>query len=156
MKRTIVALLAVSTLSIAAATYAGGYGHHGKHGNSHGGMRGLMFERALNLSAEQKAAVEDIYSEAKEQRKAASTERREVRQAMLDLNPADADYQEKVATIAQQQAAQVEQKILAHAAVQARIYEILTPEQRDEMQELKQEAKERMAKRRHRGGSDGR
>ncbi len=154
MKRSIIAILAASTLSMAAATYAGGYGHHGKHGDSHGGMRGLMFERALDLSAEQKTAVDDIYSEAKEQRKASSTERREVRQAMMDLNPADADYQTRVATIAQQQAAQVEQKILAHAAVQAQIYEVLTPEQRVELQELKQEARERMAERGHRRGRD--
>lgn len=153
MKRSIVAILAASTLSMAAATYAGGHGHHGKHGDFHGGMRGLMFERALDLSAEQKAAVEDVYSDAKEQRKASSSERRELRQAMMDLNPADADYQTKVATIAQQQAAQVEQKILAHAAVQAQIYEILTPEQRVELQKLKEETKDRMAKRGHRGGS---
>ncbi len=149
MKRSIVALLAASTLSMAAATYAGGYGqgHHGKHGNHHGGMHGLMFERALDLTAEQKAAVDNIYSEAKQQRKAASSERREVRQAMMDLNPGDADYQTKVATLAQQQAARVEQKILAHADVQAQIYEVLTPEQREELEGLKQEAKNRSAKR---------
>ncbi len=149
MKRSIVALIAASTLSMAAATYAGGYGHghQGKHGSHHSGMRGLMFERALDLTAEQKTAVDEIYSNAKQQRKASSSERREARQQMMDLNPGDADYQSKVAMLAKQQAAQVEQRILAHADVQAQVYEILTPEQRVELEELKQEVKARSGKR---------
>lgn len=156
MKRSIAAILAASSLSIAAATYTGltYAGEHGHHGGKHNSMRGLMFERALDLTAEQKASVDEIYSDAKQQRKASSTERRDVRQAMMDLNPADADYQAKVATIAKQQAAQVEQRILAHAAVQAQIFEILTPEQREQLMELKQDAKQHAGKRHQRGGDN--
>ena len=157
MKRLILAVLAATSLSLAIAAYAGGPGgdgHHGKRGDSfggHRGMHGLMFERMLELTDEQKAAVDEIHSAAKEQRKESRDERGDGRQAMMDLNPSDADYQTKVAELGKQKAAQVEQRIIAHAAMQAQVYEILTPEQREKLEQLKAEAKERSAKRRQRG-----
>ncbi|MGI9285242.1 MAG: Spy/CpxP family protein refolding chaperone [Pseudomonadales bacterium] len=160
MKRSVIAILAATGLSLATAAYAfgpSGHGHHGKHGDFFGGQRGMhgfMFERMLDLTNEQKTAVDDIYSAAKEQRKESVTERGNARQAMMDLNPSDADYQTKVVEFAKQKAAQVEQRIIAHAATQAQVYEILTPEQREQLEQLKTEAKERFAKRRQRADGD--
>lgn len=148
MKRSIIAILAASTLSLAAAAYAGGHGHHGKHGGFGGGMHRFMLEQQLDLTSEQEAAIDEIYSAAKEQRKETSADRSDVRQAMMDLSPADPDYQTKVNELAKQMAAQVEQKILSHAAAQAQVYELLTPEQREELAELKEKLKERFAERR--------
>lgn len=148
MKRSIIAILAASTLSLAAAAYAGGHGHHGKHGGFGGGMHRFMLEQQLDLTSEQEAAIDEIYSAAKEQRKETSADRSDVRQAMMDLSPADPDYQTKVNELAKQMAAQVEQKILSHASAQAQVYELLTPEQREELAELKEKLKERFAERR--------
>ncbi len=160
MKRSMIAILAASALSVAATAYAGGHGHHGKHGKhggchgDHRGMHGFMFEQMLNLTDEQKATVDDIYSAAKQQRQAVSADRADERQSMMDLNPADDDYQTQVAELAKQKAARVEQRIIAHAAVYAQVYEILTPEQRAELAQLQEEAKERFAKRRQRRDRD--
>lgn len=117
-------------------------------------MHGFMFEQMLDLTDEQKAAVDEIYYAAKEQRKESRADRAADRQAMMDLNPGDADYQTQVAALAKQKAAQVEQKILSRAAMQAQVYEILTPEQREKLMQLKAEAKERFAERRQRSGPD--
>lgn len=160
MKRSMIAILAASALSVAATAYAGGDGHHGKHGKQggcngdHRGMHGFMFERMPDLTDEQKAAVDHIYSAAKQQRQAVSADRADERQSMMDLNPADDDYQTQVAELAKQKAARVEQRIIAHAAVYAQVYEILTPEQRVELAQLQEEAKERFAKRRQRRDRD--
>lgn len=157
MKRSMIAILAASALTVAATAYAGGYGHHGKHGDfggGHRGMHGFMFERMLDLTDEQKASVDEIYSTAKQQREETREDRVADRQAMMDLNPADEDYQTKVAELAKQKAAQVEQRIMAHAAMQAQVYEILTPEQREKLAQLKAEAQQRFAERRQRFDRD--
>lgn len=150
MRRLILAALGAGVLSFIAAAYASGHGEQGTHGpfeRGHRGMHGLMFERALDLSAEQKAAIEEIYSASQAQRNEAASQRRSARQAMMALNPGDADYQEKVAALAKQQAALVENKVLAHGDMQAQVYQILTSEQRAEFEDLKQAASERMARR---------
>lgn len=154
MKRSMIAILAASTLSLAAVTYAGGHGHHGKHGGFGGGMHRFMLEQQLDLTAEQEAAIDEIYSAAKQQRKETSAERGDVRQVMMDLSPSDPDYQTKVAALAKQMAAQVEQKMLTHAAMQAQVYELLTEEQRAELDDLKAKFKERFAERRQRFDRD--
>ena len=154
MKKLIQTLVLSSTLIGTFAAYAGdGYQregkayHHGKghhagerfhHGEGKGRGQSLQhLAKKLELTEEQKSAIADIYREygGRDGRSHKGRFARGVEQ----LDPASPDYQVQVATIAKEQAEKVEQAIVRRGEIQAKVHEVLTPEQRVKLQELKSE-----------------
>lgn len=161
MKKLMQSLLLSTALLGTAAAYAddgqdyhhGKDYHHAKDGFHHtkdnyrqgkdGKSRLQYLEKKLDLSAEQTAAIEAIHSaHAKGDVKG---HKRKFMQDIAELDPASPDYQEQVAAIAKEQAAKVEQSIIERGRIHAQVYEVLTPEQRTKLKELKAKRKERMS-----------
>lgn len=125
--------------TLATATLAGPKGDC-----RHGGERWHQGEKILNqlnLSAEQKTAIESLRAQHRDQKKA----QREMRksQAMFPPTPDQADYDTQVQAYAQQKADAMEAKIIEKARMKAEIYALLTPEQQSKMLELRSEMKEK-------------
>jgi periplasmic protein CpxP/Spy len=144
MKKLIQTLVLSTALAGAAATYAGdGHGDgHGK-GDHHGGrsyMHHLVTK--LDLTEEQKKAIEEIH--AAYPRGDAKAHKRQFARDISELDPAAPDYQAQVAAIAKEQAAKLEQAIIERGEVHAKVYAVLTPEQRTKLQELKNKRREKL------------
>ncbi len=145
MKTLIQSLLMSATLLGAAAAYAGdGHDGHRRHGGhaGHGGSYLHHLEKKLDLTEEQKAAIAEIHKA--HPRDENKEDRRNFRRDLADLDPAAADYQQQVTAIAKEQAANLEQTIIERGAVHAKVYAILTPEQRVKLKELKAKRQERV------------
>lgn len=117
------------------------HSEHGKHSSGRGMMSAKMLQKldwALELSSEQRDQMRTLMKDRHDSKGDPRDEMMGLRQRMKDLDPADADYQEQVNTLAQQQAEAVRQRVLEHAGTYADIYAILTPEQQTEFKALKE------------------
>ena len=106
-----------------------------------------MLERKLDLSDEQKASVQQIRDEYREQMKSRKGDRRYHHGGFMELDPQDPNYQGQVETLARQRAEAVEQKILLNAEKHAKIHAVLTEEQREELKALHEKRKEKFKER---------
>lgn len=142
MKRLITSVLLSASLLTGAAAYAGpGNGHDGKDHVQH-------LAKKLDLTEEQKAAIKEIHrAHGGMDKKANKQHRRELMRNFAELDPTAADYSERVAEIAREEAAKVEQAIIKRGEVHAKVYEVLTPEQREKFKTMK-------AKHKNRAGGD--
>lgn len=113
--------------------------HHGKHER--------MLERKLDLSEAQKASIQQIRDEYRDQMKGQKGERGHGYGGFMELDPQDPNYQEQVQTLARERADAVEQKILLNAEKHAKIYAVLTEEQREELKALHEKRKEKFKER---------
>lgn len=113
--------------------------HHGKHER--------MLERKLDLSDEQKASIQQIRDEYRDQMKSQMGDRGYRHGAFMDLDPQDPNYQEQVQALARERAEAVEQKILLNAEKHAKIHAVLTEEQREELKALHEKRKEKFKER---------
>lgn len=142
--KKLIQTLVLSTALASAAVYAGeGRGdHHGK-GHHHGEGRPYMHHLVakLDLTEEQKATIEEIHKAYPRDGKA---HKRQFARDLAELDPAAPDYQQKVAAIAKEQAANLEQAIIERGQVHAKVYEVLTPDQRAKLQELKAKRREKL------------
>lgn len=137
MKRLMTSLVLSAGLLAGTTVYAGpGGGYH------HGGRDHAQYlAKKLDLTEEQKKAVAEIHSTyAKQDRK---QQRHELMRDFAELDPAAADYQQKVAGIARAHAAKVEQSIIERGEIHAKVYEVLTPEQRTKWKALLEKRKAR-------------
>lgn len=145
LMKKLIQTLVLSTALVGAAAYAGeGRGdHHGK-GYPHGEGRSYWhhLETKLDLTEEQKAAIAEIHKAYP--REDAKAHKRQFARDLADLDPAAADYQAQVAAIAKEQAANLEQAIIERGQVHAKVYAVLTPEQRAKLQELKAKRREKL------------
>jgi periplasmic protein CpxP/Spy len=150
MKKLIQTLVLSTALLGTATAYAGdrdgyhrGEGDHQGHGK--GGKHHLHhLVKKLDLTEAQKSAIEEIH---KAHRKGgAESHKRPFTRDVSQLDPTLPDYQEQVAAIAKEQAAKLEQAIIERAQVHAKIYEVLTPEQRVQLQEMKNKRREKFKK----------
>jgi Spy/CpxP family protein refolding chaperone len=139
MKRLMTSVLLSASLLTGAAAYAGpGYGHHG--GKNH--VERLA--KKLDLTDEQKVAIEEIHRAYGDvEKKGKKPHRRGVMRSFTELDPAAADYSERVAEIAREQGEKVEQAIIKRGEVHAKVYEVLTPEQREKFKTMKTKHKKR-------------
>lgn len=138
MKRLMTSVLLSAGLLTGAAAYAGpGYGHGG--GKDH-----VQFlTKKLDLTEEQKVAIEDIH------RSYGTVDKKQHKRSrahFASLDPTAPDYSQKVAEMAREQGEKVEQSIIRRGEIHAKVYEVLTPEQREKLATLKQKRKHRMGK----------
>ena len=133
MKRLITFVLLSASLLTGAVAYAGpGYGHH--DGKDH--VERLA--KKLDLTDEQKVAIEEIHrARGGMEKKAKKQHRRELMRSFAELDPTSADYSERVAEIAREEGEKVEQAIITHGEIHAKVYEVLTPEQREKFKTMK-------------------
>jgi Spy/CpxP family protein refolding chaperone len=152
MKRAF-AIAAVTLMILGAgAVFAGGhgFGHHramkamGPGGGPGSGMAGHLMRGLyrLDLSDEQWDQIRSIMEEARpgiqEQREAIRT----VREQLRDLDPAAFD-EATVRAIAKKLAAPIEELAVLHQRVRAQVYSVLTPEQREELAQMRRQMEQR-------------
>lgn len=142
-------LMTMMLLGVSGMAFAGGpHGddcmkgkghHHGKHEK--------MLERHLDLSEEQKASIQQIRDEYRAQMKNQKDGHGPRHGGFMELDPEDPNYQEQVQALARERADAVEQKILLNAEKHAKIYAVLTEEQREELKALHEKRKEKFKER---------
>lgn len=134
MKRLMTTILLSASLLTGAAAYAGpGYGHHG------GGKDHVQYlAKKLDLTEEQKSAIEEIHrSYGGPDKKMKKHHKRGLMNRFAELDPAAADYSERVADIARDEAEKVEQAIIKRGEIHAKVYEVLTPVQQEKFKAMK-------------------
>ena len=147
MKKLITGVLL--SACIATTAYAGGKNSDERRGGDFLPLHKM--ERVLDLTEEQKVQFQALKEELKAEREAKRAEmgeegkRRKVN-ALAGLNPDDADYQEKVNTIAEQKAEKVKARFLKRAELRMKVADILTDEQLEKFDNMK---KKRGKKQRH-------
>lgn len=141
-----VAVISVATLTVSSA-YAGGFFGHGHH-------RGDMMapiERMIDhvdLSSLQEEQVEEIIKNAGINTKTRGDIRRKYFGQMIKNNPDNADYMLVAEQQADSVASEVKEKILLMAKVRQEVYNILTDEQKLELEAHINKKMQRMKKRR--------
>lgn len=141
MKKLIQTLILSTAVLGTAAVYAGegreGHYGHGKEGKPY--LHHMM--KKLDLTDEQKAAIAEIHkAHPKGDRQ---SHKREFMRDISQLDPTAPDYQAQVAAIAKEQAAKVEQAIIERGQTHAKVYAVLTPDQRAQLQEMKNKRREK-------------
>ena len=114
-----------------------------KGGMHEGGMRGAMAQ--LDLTATQQAQIKAImqekYSSNKNDRSKYQAERAQMQQQMQALTNAKTLDAAAVNRLADQQAAKTKQRFIERVQTEHAISQVLTPEQRQKMAQLKSERK---------------
>lgn len=139
MKKLLLSSLCAAALAFAAVSHAG----DGKPNRHH-----HYFAEKLGLSEEQRNEMRALHE---------STERRH-RGAMhaqmkklMALDPLSPSYDEEVSALAEQAAEQARQAVHAKAEKHAKVYAILTPEQREQAKTLHAEMQEKRRERKDKG-----
>ena len=125
----------------AAAISLGGLGVSWADSDERGERRGDRLDyiaEELELTAEQKQQLADAMKSHREARREGRGDHREFRQKLTALNPDATDYQKQLDELVKQAQQRAKEMVLEHAEQQQKFYGILTPEQREEFAELKQ------------------
>jgi len=146
MKTRILAIAGIVVLFISGTIFTLGYARAGmQHGQRHGGQRGHQFggpemvehmARELNLTDDQQAQVKTILESA---RAAIEPLHKKMEEAHRQIEAATANGQfdeAQIRAIASQQAQAMIDSIVEHERTKAKIYSILTAEQRVKADEL--------------------
>lgn len=134
MKQFILGSLFSAALVFAAVGHTGpwhGKGHHGPQ---------RMAEQ-LDLSEEQQVQFEAIHEQLQEQ-----ANKRMLRFAMkglMNLDPESTEYNNQVQQLAEQQADALRQAVITAGEAHAKVYALLTPEQREKAKELKSQMRDK-------------
>lgn len=132
-------------------------GAHAMNGGKHHdkGEQGHMLEKMqqhLQLTEAQVTQIREI-------QEASGVDLRQTMRgmmmSMMQLDPSSPDYEVALEQLAQQQAKQIEQQLIAFGRMQAKIHAVLTPEQQQKALEFHQGMSGRMDKLRERRGEMG-
>ncbi len=155
-KKTILLTTASAALMASAVVFSGHKSHCNEHGKGkHGGEISLMImEEVLDLSSAQVTQIEAIHERKKEARRAMKEKRQANKKSdggIMALNPADADYLNKVEQLAEMKSQRMTARMIEKAKVRAEIYAVLSPEQQAKMDELHSKMQDKRAKHKKRG-----
>ncbi len=140
MRRLMTVTLVAIALAITAAAHASEQSSPCEYSDLYSGdceQDLVKFLQRLDLTAGQESTIDEIHSMLEQQRKTEFASYVDVRDDVLSLDPADPQYNDRVAEIATKKAAYVEQCTLLSAAMQAQVYEVLTPVQRSTYAQLR-------------------
>ncbi|HJP99246.1 MAG TPA: Spy/CpxP family protein refolding chaperone [Rhodanobacteraceae bacterium] len=115
-------------------------GMHHRHGH-HGDMR--MLDK-LNLSDTQRANIQQMTRESFEQARPEMQALRQKREALEAAMPGSSAYRTATDELATAEANAARQRVGREAALRARIYGVLSPEQRTQLASLRAERKAKM------------
>jgi Spy/CpxP family protein refolding chaperone len=147
-------------LSLGSIAYAGPSCKHGggKHGEYSAEKKAEYMQKRLDrmsaklgLSETQKTQVQALMQNHRNTMKPLRDEKRALRQEMKNLDPAATDYAEKLAGVANRKGALESQITLAKGNKRQQMAQILTPEQRAKMQEMRAKHKGMRGHKRHHG-----
>lgn len=143
MKSIILATIVASTLTFASIAQAceGGKRHHGNKG-----AKDSMLVSALGLSEQQQASIKDIRAQ---YRASFEAEYPKGTTKVSDLDPSAADFESQVTAIMQEKAQRDAARIINRSKIHSEISAILTPEQQEEFDALKEARKQRRALKRN-------
>lgn len=135
--------LALGAAPAMAAPQAGPHAGWSHHGDRHG----TRLLDQLNLTAEQKASVQQIMKSHAGQNRSEWQQLRQQRQAFAAMKPTDSGYQAAASALADAEGKAASARVEQMASVRADIYKVLTPEQQTKFDGL---MAERQAKRQER------
>jgi protein CpxP len=162
-RKVLIALVAVALILVLGAGFAfaqrGHRGRHGVHGDMglFGGRMFAQLEARLNLTPEQTQQIKQIREQQRGQMKQQPVDRTAHEALMRQLfadNPNQAEIQKLTQQLQQQQAARLNQMV----TMAAQINQVLTPEQRAELQKVMSEhrqVREKMKQRRQERRQEG-
>lgn len=138
------------TASLAASTAHAGFFDRGM---PHGGDMLMPIERMIehvDLTDMQEEQAEKILENARQEAGDLKKLRRRFAKKMMMNNPDNANYTAVAEEHAEAIASEVKNKILMMSKVRQEIYQILTPEQKQDLEQHIEKRMQRMAKRSHR------
>ncbi len=171
MKRVMVMVVTLGLVLGAGVAFAGGHGcghhggtqamgpcgQHGGHGPGHHrgmgamgpcGHPGMPMMRALarlDLSESQRSRVQAIMDQVREQMEAHRRAMRSIREQLAALDPGS--YDEKaVRKLASQLSEQMTEMVVLTQQTRSRIHAVLTPEQQQQLEKLRQQREARRAR----------
>ncbi len=149
MKRSILITTLILTLAAGAgiATAWGGHGGHGPGMEGPGApgafLRGMMrLMHRLDLSDQQRDAIRGILQDARSQIQPHRQALQDGREQMRALDPSSFD-ETAVRAIARKQAKEIEEIMVIGQKVRSQVWAVLTPEQREEAQQIRSEMEQR-------------
>lgn len=156
MSKTPIIIASLLLVAFSGGALAGDHGKkcdHKEHHVQHHRGDGEMLDRAVDLSDEQKVALENIRNKYREEMKSVGGKHKGGHWGLMKLDPSDADYEAKVQALAKENAKVAEQRTLLRAKKHAEVMAILTDEQKDKLKEHRKEMKSKM-KKQHEGMMD--
>lgn len=117
--------------------------HHRQHHMHHRGMHAL---RKLDLTESQRTSIHKLMRENFQQAKARMHDLQQKRMAFEKATPGTADYQSATDALAKAMASAAQARVMRRADLKARIYNLLTTEQRAKLADLRAQRQARMAK----------
>jgi Spy/CpxP family protein refolding chaperone len=147
-----VSIAMLATLALATTAFAGPGGHRGEPGAPFPGLAGpgLNIERMaehLSLDETQRQSIENILEAARPEFQALRSDFRANREALDALDPADAEYSAAINDIAAENGRLATQGTLLMSRVRNEVHAVLTEEQRQMLDERKQQRRGAMERR---------
>ena len=125
-------------------------GWRGHRGGPLGGPRVELMYEALDLTTEQRQAIDAIQANYRPQLQALRESGRENRRALRETSPDAADYATVVAEASQAAAEHASQMVLLTAELRREVHAVLTPEQQEKALQMRDTMKDRFEQRRER------
>ena len=149
MKKSIIAILVITVLGLGAVFIFAQKGkmRHARFGGGFGGRGFARMAEKLNLSEEQKTQVKTILEDSKTRVKPLMESLGENRKQAENLGKDGAFNEEQVNQIATNQAETMKQLFIEKEKTKAQIFALLTPEQRTQAAQMKEQFKERSKER---------
>ncbi|MBN8734885.1 MAG: Spy/CpxP family protein refolding chaperone [Xanthomonadales bacterium] len=134
------AAIGCAPLTATIAQGAPGAGWHGHHGMA---MGSHMYDK-LNLTDAQRDQIKQLTQQSFSQAKSQRQTLREARQAYESAVPGSADYQTAAGKLGEAEADAARARVARQADLRAQIHQVLTPAQRDELVQIRQQRQARM------------
>lgn len=134
------AAIGCAPFTTATAQGAPGAGWHGHHGMSIGGQ---MYDK-LNLTDAQRDQIKQLTQQSFAQAKSQMQALRQARQAYESAVPGTSAYQSATSALAQAESDAASTRVTRQANLRAQIYQVLTPTQRDQLAQIRQQRQARM------------
>lgn len=134
---SVVLFVALAVLLLAGVNLAYAFGGPGSDQRMQ--MRADRVAEKLDLSDAQRDQFKQIHEQGRSEGKVLHEAMRKNRDAMHQLDPSAKNYAAEVARLANEKAELVKQMVVHKSEVRAEVYAMLTPEQREQMQQLRKE-----------------
>lgn len=145
MKKYLITAIAILCVSANAWSYGDKKDHEGRDGME-------FMTRQLNLTADQQQQIAALKREQKDK---ARHNVHQMSRGLMALDPGDADYDKQLEKFADEQSQSFRASIIERGQYRARLYRILTPEQRESYRNMMQNIHEHHPKGMNKGMEKG-
>ena len=140
---TVSGLLALAPVSLYADDMQSAMGKKGGPSADHVGKMGNMLQ-SMNLSDEQKTQVKSIIDESRDSMQSMREHIQETSKALRSIMKQPEVDLDQVKSLADKQGAMMSEMLVTQASLKNKIYNILTPEQQQQLLKIKDEVKKQM------------